>query len=724
MNRCPQCSAEYPETTKFCPRDGGALVAEDPMIGRVIGRYRVLSRIGKGGMGSVYRGEHLKMRRATAIKVLAPSLAASQEFAARFQREAELASTINHPNAVAIYDFGEDDGLVYLAMELLDGEPLSDRLRRERTLPLDAVVRIARQAADALDAAHRRGIIHRDFKPDNVMLCGGGEVVKVVDFGIAKQTDAATTAANLTQTGSVLGTPTYMSPEQVADHALDPRSDLYSLALTVYQMLSGSVPFTGDTAQRVMVMRLIEAPVPLRVRAPAIPPAVEAVVMKALAREPHQRQSGVLEFARDLEGAASSTAVIPAVTAPHGLPAAPSYPTPAPVPTPTAGGTTPHTTPHYTPTPHTLHAVDGGRRGGSGAKIAVAVVAALALLVVVPAGGYAVYRAFFAGAAPGPGPGPTPPGPPDTAEAVPYLVQQSKQLIEEEKYEEAEEKAREAVKLDPKSAPALAVLGDALLYQSKNSEGGDAAKRAVDADRKNPTAHRVLGSFYLADRQYAHAVDESNAALKLGPNPEDEAFANLTIGEAYVQQQLYDAASDAFQRAKRYDGNKTARALARMGIADVLAAKKNVDGGIQVLSDLLNDPAANASARPNTRAAVNIRLAKLKLLQSKPDETLVYCNAALETATLRGVRAAARVIEGLANLSLKRAADAIASTDDALRLCGDDKQIEGYARAIKGAALVYLNRKEEGRAELGKAHLLLPDDPDVAALARLAGVSV
>jgi serine/threonine-protein kinase len=273
------------------------------MIGRVIaGRYRLMEKLGQGGMGAVYKGQHIKMQRLTAIKILTSDLVSNEEFIVRFQREAEMASQIDHPNAVSIYDFGEaEDGLIYLAMEFVDGQPLADIMRREGPLPLDRVVRITKQAADALGAAHALGIIHRDFKPDNVMVCdkpGRRDWVEVVDFGIAKR-PAADSQQGLTQVGFVLGTPLYMSPEQVAGESLDQRSDLYSLALVAYEMLSGDLPFDGETTQSKMVKRLLEPPRLISHIRPQLNvlPGVERVLLRALARSPDERYSSTIEFA-------------------------------------------------------------------------------------------------------------------------------------------------------------------------------------------------------------------------------------------------------------------------------------------------------------------------------------------------------------------------------------------------------------------------------------------
>lgn len=281
----------------------------DAMIGRVLaGRYRLLEKLGAGGMGVVYKGEHVKTDQLVAIKILASEQAANPDYVARFHREARLASLINHPNAVPVYDFGEsEDGLLYLAMQYLDGQSLAHIIRRHGPLPLGRVINITCQAALALDAAHQLGIIHRDFKPENVMVCqktGWRDWVSVLDFGIAKQVQVHPCDNSLTTPGFILGTPRYMSPEQVKGEPLGPRSDLYSLAITTYEMLTGILPFGASTPQAEMVKRIYELPTPIRVAMPQLAPEVEAIIMKALALDPGQRYSTTVEYATALEYAA------------------------------------------------------------------------------------------------------------------------------------------------------------------------------------------------------------------------------------------------------------------------------------------------------------------------------------------------------------------------------------------------------------------------------------
>src|SRR5213593_1505207 len=312
MKICPVCSTEYADDVKFCPSDGQTLRSAAPggasdLVGQVIAdRYHVTKKLGEGGMGQVYLAEHVKMGRRSAIKVMTPAMVHDPDAVARFNREASNASRINHPNVCAIYDFGETpDGLIYLAMEFIEGEPLTDLLEREGALSLARATAIFLQTADALQAAHDLGIVHRDLKPDNVMLSrkkDGGDVVKVVDFGIAKAVGGDEAGQKVTKTGLVVGTPEFMSPEQLSGDKVDGRSDLYSLALVFYRMLTGSVPFAATSVQEMMIKRLTDDPVKLVAARPDLffPAGLQPVLDTALARTPAQRYQAVAKFAADV----------------------------------------------------------------------------------------------------------------------------------------------------------------------------------------------------------------------------------------------------------------------------------------------------------------------------------------------------------------------------------------------------------------------------------------
>ena len=317
MRTCTVCGAEWSDETRFCPNDGSTLRSAGgavDLVGTVIAdRYLIEKKLGKGGMGTVYLGEHVKMGRKSAIKVMAQSLAGDPEAIARFNREAANAARISHANVCAIYDFGETpEGLIYLAMELIEGESLKAVLERQGALVPQRCVSILRQCADALQAAHDLGIVHRDLKPDNVMLArgrGGAEVVKVVDFGIAKAMTGEE-GQQVTKTGLVVGTPEYMSPEQLSGDVLDGRSDIYSLALVFYRMLTGTLPFQAGTAQETMIKRLTDDPLPLNDAVPGarFPAALQRVMDRALARMPSDRYGAALEFATDAASAVAGMA--------------------------------------------------------------------------------------------------------------------------------------------------------------------------------------------------------------------------------------------------------------------------------------------------------------------------------------------------------------------------------------------------------------------------------
>ena len=308
---CPTCSTEYPSDERFCPRDGTALRAQDggtEIIGSIVAdRYHVIRKLGEGGMGRVYLAEQVKMGRMSAVKVMNRRLAQDPDAISRFNREAANASRISHQNVAQVYDFGEtSDGLIYLAMEFVEGEPLTDILRRDGALPPARAAEIVRQTAEALAVAHDMGIVHRDLKPDNIMITrarDGSDLVKVVDFGIAKAMNVE--AQKVTRTGLVVGTPEYMSPEQIAGDPLDGRSDIYSLGLVAFNILTGRLPFLSKTAQESVIMRLTEPPRRLAEIRPQVPwsAAVQAVMDRALQRDATLRYASASEFGRALSAA-------------------------------------------------------------------------------------------------------------------------------------------------------------------------------------------------------------------------------------------------------------------------------------------------------------------------------------------------------------------------------------------------------------------------------------
>ncbi len=310
---CPQCGNSYDAEQRFCPRDGSTLRAPpgSDLVGSVVAdRYLILKRIGEGGMGQVYLAEHVKMKRKSAVKVMHQGMVHDQDAIQRFNREASNASSIQHPNVAAIYDFGETaDGLIYLAMEFVDGEPLTKIIERQGALPAVRAAEITRQTSEALEAAHEMGIVHRDLKPDNIMVArgrAGEDVVKVVDFGIAKA--MSNDEQKVTKTGLAIGTPEYMSPEQLGGDQLDSRTDIYSLGLVTFNMFTGQLPFPAVTSREALIMRLTEKPRTLMEIAPDVqwPEEMQWVMDRALSNHPGERYQHVNQFGRDLVKAVAS----------------------------------------------------------------------------------------------------------------------------------------------------------------------------------------------------------------------------------------------------------------------------------------------------------------------------------------------------------------------------------------------------------------------------------
>jgi eukaryotic-like serine/threonine-protein kinase len=332
MNRCPACGKVYGDEARFCTRDGSKLVAarttpagrgtmagrgEKPvelthanLTDRVLdGRYRIVRKVGEGGMSFVYLASDIATQEQYAIKVLSAALSSDENAMARLRREASLGMRLAHPNVCHIIRLGEtQDGLVYVVMPFVEGEVLSDRNNRLGTLQIAEVVRHVRDIAAGLHVAHELKIVHRDLKPENVMICkqaGGGERAVVMDFGLAKERRADAELQKLTATGIILGTPEFMSPEQLRGRPLDPRTDVYSLSLMTYEMLTAKLPFSGRTQQEMMIARLRSEPVPLRQAAPALGlEAVEKVLGKAMQRDPNDRYQTAPEFATALAAAA------------------------------------------------------------------------------------------------------------------------------------------------------------------------------------------------------------------------------------------------------------------------------------------------------------------------------------------------------------------------------------------------------------------------------------
>ena len=252
-------------------------------------------------MGEVYRARDSRLGREVALKVLGESRARDREALERFEREARAASALNHPNIVTIYDAGEEHDLAYIAMEFLKGKDLTGHIKANTLLPPARVLDIIAKSADALEYANSQNVVHRDIKPANIMYEEDSGAIKLTDFGIARITDSSKT-----KTGMVLGTPSYMSPEQLAGKKVDGRSDLFSLGVTLYQMLAGQLPFQADSMATLMFKIANEPHAALTTLRPELPAAIDAIINKALQKDPEQRYQSGAEFARDVRAAAAA----------------------------------------------------------------------------------------------------------------------------------------------------------------------------------------------------------------------------------------------------------------------------------------------------------------------------------------------------------------------------------------------------------------------------------
>jgi eukaryotic-like serine/threonine-protein kinase len=287
------------------------MASEDPYVGREIlgGQFKILDKIGTGGMGSVYKALQLAMDRHVAIKILHSKLAHRKDLVSRFRREARAMSHLSHPNTVKVLLYGElEDGLLYIVMEYLEGKNLNQTVRREGPMTVDRALPIIIQACAAIEEAHRAGIVHRDLKPENIFLCNQGvlkDFPKVLDFGLAKVTEREMRPGSLilTQEGMVFGTPEFMSPEQAQGDVLTPGSDIYSLAVILYEMLTGKLPFDANNPVEYLQLHVAAKPIPLDKRIPGVrfPEGLSEVVAKALSKNVADRYKSAASFAAALK---------------------------------------------------------------------------------------------------------------------------------------------------------------------------------------------------------------------------------------------------------------------------------------------------------------------------------------------------------------------------------------------------------------------------------------
>ncbi len=288
----------------------GVPTPDDDLTGKTLGDFRLLRRLGQGGMGQVYLGEQVSLQRKVAVKILRAELAADQTALRRFEVEAHAVARMTHANIVQVYAFGSCEGIHYMAMEFVDGRNLREYLARKGPPDVLLALSIMRQVAAALQRAGEHGIVHRDIKPDNILLTRKGEV-KVADFGLSRRQDGDQASLNLTQSGVTMGTPLYMSPEQVQGKKVDARTDMYSFGVTCYHMLAGHPPFNGQSAFEVALQHVQNEPVPLAKVRPDLPADLCAIVARMMAKDPEQRYQTGRDLLRDLSRVRES---LPGVT--------------------------------------------------------------------------------------------------------------------------------------------------------------------------------------------------------------------------------------------------------------------------------------------------------------------------------------------------------------------------------------------------------------------------
>jgi serine/threonine-protein kinase len=387
LPHCTQCHTPYESGERFCPLDGGPIVEADektdPLIGLTIAdRYLIRRMIGKGGMGAVYEAHHIKLDKRVAVKFILDKYTEQRDVLARFNQEARTASRIGHDNIIDITDIGiTADGRHYIVMEFLEGEDLASSLEKQRQLPIGRALHLIDQVLSGLGAAHEKGIVHRDMKPENVFLLnrrGKVDFVKIMDFGISKIISAHDSRVRLTETGAVIGTPIYMAPEQAqAAEDMDQRVDLYAVGVMLYEMLCGRPPFVAPSYLALVTKHLHEAPPSMREFRPEIHESLDAAVLKALEKEPSDRYSSAASFAHALK----SPAVVGA--APTNVQTIPRNPMPAVMPSvstgPHASDTDPHPAAFPAPTMRGT-GVNWKRHKGPIAIVALALVASAGMV--------------------------------------------------------------------------------------------------------------------------------------------------------------------------------------------------------------------------------------------------------------------------------------------------------------------------------------------------------
>ncbi len=548
------------------------------------GQYRIDRHLASGGMGAVFRAHHLSLRKDVALKVLRPELTASVELQERFRRESEIAASLEHRHIVRVTDFRRSpEGLLYLAMELLDGESLFDRLRREGFLPPEETVEILWQLCDGLEAAHGKGVVHRDLKPENVFLARGpgGERVKILDFGIAKMADPGSGSA--TQSGMVVGTPEYLSPEQATGSAIDARADLYTVGLIGWRMLAGRHPFKAGDARGLLMMQATQPVPPLaEVRADlAAYPLLLAAIARACQKDPAARYQSAAEFKADLGAVLDhGLGLLPVATPPPAV----SYTSLETVPSASspvveAGFTGPLGAPYpveegraAVPARHPLaRAIE--TRLHRHPRVAIA----LGLLLLVVAGGGAIAAVQVRRAT---------------------LARQQGEAAQATARAQAERARLAAAAAEERAAQVRKPVEAA---QQELRAGHPARARAIllpllQSRADEPVVHEQLGHAWHDEGDYLHALDEWTTALALAPL--DRSTLDHLVSDLGRGRTVADRAAHLLVRAGPAAGPALASVpprsspwlkLRALGVAREIGSGAKVDVGAGYLA-LLGEP--------------------------------------------------------------------------------------------------------------------------------------
>ncbi len=584
MKSCPTCQGSYPNTYAVCPQDGTQLIEVGAWSdGAVIrGKYRIVTKVGQGGMGSVFKALHLAFDELRALKVMSPELMSDELFVKRFKHEAVITRKLQHPNAVRVDDIDEaDDGRPYIVMEYIEGQSLKKLIQEQGPLPVPRVCSIIKQAAAALDAAHGLGMVHRDIKPDNIVLVETpeGEQAKVLDFGIAKVKEArlggAMAGLTLTGTGVVIGTPQYMSPEQAMGKRgdeLDGRSDLYSLGIVMYQMLTGDLPFKADTTMEMLLAHMQKPPMNIAALRPdlQIPGSIARLVMKTLEKKPELRpptaKALIEEIARaerDMAPAGATRVVRPSAMmaseavepaehpaagqAPYGVGAGPASPPPRVAPP------TPALEPRPTPAakppvqPPSPVRIPPPKESRWGLWVAMVILA-------VGLGGGAWY---FKGRS---GLGPSTSVVEENSKKVSERLARGDEHLKVREYEPAIQEYHEGLSLDPSNTILRARLveahearGNQLL---KKGEYDNAIREYEDGLKHDPSNAILTSSLNEAQKAKAASLSKGTEVATRGSETlvdTKKVNAAIKMGDFYFGRREYDSAIREYENGRKLD---------------------------------------------------------------------------------------------------------------------------------------------------------------------------